>query len=197
MHISGTDYYSPQPTIKLRKPLAITGYPGLKFRTLTYELAAITGVSLVDVDRWVEHQAGKSLRKIILDDGIEIARGMESKLLRKCLNLRPPQFVVFADQVLLEDDNLKLVGTAAHLIYFHASRTKLFWSIRHHSRGHAGLPCASLPVPLQRPEQLDTFLAARESAMLAAKRRIALEHDPDQNSLEELMYAVQKLCCKE
>ena len=54
------DYDTYQPTIQLRRPLAITGYPGLPFRTLAYELAAMTGLSLIDVDRWIEHQVGTS-----------------------------------------------------------------------------------------------------------------------------------------
>ena len=49
-----SDYYGYDPTLQLRRSLAITGYPGLKFRALAYELAALTGIPLVDVDRW-EH----------------------------------------------------------------------------------------------------------------------------------------------
>ena len=122
---------------------------------------------------------------------------MESKLVRKSLNSGSLQLVVFADQVLLEEDNLKFVRTAAHLIYCHANRTTLFWIISHHWWEHIVLPHPSFPAPLQRPEQLDRLLTAREALPLAVDLRINLKQDPDQSFLEELMHAVEELSRKE
>ena len=187
------DYYSYQPTIRLRQPLAITGYPGLPFRTLAYELAAMTGLSLIDVDRWVEHQMGTSLSNLVKESGLEALQCRESQLVLRSLAPSPPHLLVFSDQVLLADSTRQAVLAAAHVMYAYADRASWFWRARKLSREHGVLPHPSLPVPLEHAGQLDEMLAARSVPLQQADRRFLLEHEPDQASIDELMNMVQQL----
>ena len=193
MQAPGHDYYTYQPTIQLRKPLAITGYPGLPFRTLAYELAAMAGLSLVDVDRWVEHQVGTSLSNLVEEHGLEALRRRESRLVLQSLAPSPPHLLIFSDQALLEGSTRSAVQAAANIIYFHADRASWFWTVRQWVREHGMLPHPGLPFPLERPEQLDAMLAARATPLQRADRRVLLEPEPDQAVIDHLMLAVQEL----
>ena len=193
MQAPGHDYYTYQPTIQLRRPLAITGYPGLPFRTLAYELAAMTGLSLIDVDRWVEHQAGTSLSNLVEKHGLAALRRRESRLVLQSLAPSPPHLLIFSDQALLESSVLQAVQAGATIIYMHADRATWFWTARRWAREHGVLPHPSLPAPLERPEQLDGMLAARVAPLQQADRRFLLEGEPDQTSIDHLMCTVDEL----
>ncbi len=196
MQAPANDYYTYQPTIQLRKPLAITGYPGLPFRTLAYELAAMTGLSLIDVDRWVEHQVGTSLSNLVRENGIEALRRREASLVLHSLAPSPPHLLIFSDQALLEGSTLDAVQAAANIIYVHTDRATWFWTARQWAREHGMLPHPSLPAPLEHPEQLDGMLAARFAPLQQADRRFLLEHEPDQASIDHLMFTVQELAAE-
>ncbi len=193
MQAPANDYYTYQPTIQLRRPLAITGYPGLPFRTLAYELAAMTGLSLIDVDRWVEHEAGTSLSNLVEKHGLAALRCRESRLVLQSLAPSPPHLLIFSDQALLEGSTLQAVQAAATIIYMHADRATWFWTARRWVREHGVLPHPSLPAPLERPEQLDGMLAARVAPLQQADRRFLLEGEPDQTSIDHLMCSVHEL----
>ena len=187
------DYYTYEPTIQLRKPLAITGYPGLPFRTLAYELAAMTGLSLIDVDRWVEHQVGTSLSNLVEKEGLEALLRRESRLVLRSLDPSPPHLLIISDQTLLEGSTGRAVRAAANLIYVHSDRATWFWTARQWTREHGVLPHPSLPAPLEHPEQLDDMMAARFKPLQQADRRVRFEHEPEQASIDHLMSTVHEL----
>ena len=191
------DYYTYQPTIRLRKPLVVTGYPGLPFRTLAYELAAITGVSLIDVDRWVEHQVGTSLSSLVGEYGMAALRHRETRLVLQSLDSSPPRLLIFSDQVLLEGSTRDAVRAVANTVYFYTDRATLFWRARRWAREHGVLPHPGLPTPLERPDQLDGILAARAGPLQQADRTILLEGEPDQATMDHLLLAAEQLTAED
>ena len=191
------DCYTYQPTIRLRKPLVVTGYPGLPFRTLAYELAAITGVSLIDVDRWVEHQVGTSLSSLVGEYGMAALRHRETRLVLQSLDSSPPRLLIFSDQVLLEGSTPDAVRAVANTVYFYTDRSTLFWRARRWAREHGVLPRPGLLTPLERPDQLDGILAARAGPLQQADRTILLEGEPDQATMDHLLLAAEQLTAED
>jgi shikimate kinase len=193
MQTPANDYYAYQPTIRLRQPLVVTGYPGLPFRTLAYELAEMTGLSLTDVDRWVEHEVGTSLSSLVREQGMAALRRRQATLVSRSLATSPPRLLVISDQVLLEPSTFDAVRAAANTIYFYSDRATLFWKTRQWTREHGVLPHPSLPTPLERPQQLDGILAARSAVLQQADRTFRLEGEPDQATMDHLLLAVEQL----
>lgn len=61
MNMSDSSYYDYHPTVQLARPLALGGVPGAPYREVGHHLATLTGLTLIDLDRWIEHQVGQSL----------------------------------------------------------------------------------------------------------------------------------------
>ena len=53
--MTAPDYYDYAPTTTLGRPVVCAGHPGAGYREVVYDLAALTGLPLHDVDHLIEH----------------------------------------------------------------------------------------------------------------------------------------------
>jgi shikimate kinase len=131
-------YYDYHPTLTLPRPLALAGF----FGSGTAEVAAIvsqrTGLAVVELDRWIEHEAGSSLAELVWREGEERLREIESRLLPRALAQQPPALVALGDGALLRDENRRLVLEAADLMYLREVPAVLLSRVREEVRRAPG-----------------------------------------------------------
>ncbi|MEW6755845.1 MAG: shikimate kinase, partial [Candidatus Latescibacterota bacterium] len=147
-------YYDAGSTLVLSRPVALIGYPGVAYRQVGHDLASLTGLSLIDLDRWVEHTAGMSLWALLQGRGLEVMRELEARLLAHALEVRPHGLLILGDGALVRPENrLRLHDTAA-IVYLHLPLVTAYWELRQQILVNPPGPCPFVPHPLEHCEQL-------------------------------------------
>ena len=113
-------YYDPHPTLSLPRPVAITGFFGVGAGLVGGILSQRTGLPFSEIDRWIEHEAGRSLSAIALEKGLSTLRALEKKLVARALKQSPPAIISLGDGALLDDATLKAVLAGAETFYLRA-----------------------------------------------------------------------------
>ena len=116
-----SNYYEHGPLVLLQRPVVLIGFLGVDQHGLGRDLAALSGLPLVEVDRWIEHEAGQSLVSLVQTQGIEALRQLEDRFLAQALTSRPPGIVVLGDGALIKEANLQQVLDKATLVYLKLS----------------------------------------------------------------------------
>lgn len=153
-----SNYYEPGPLVLLQRPVVLIGFPGVDQHGLGRDLAALSGLPLIEVDRWIEHAAGQSLVGLVQTQGLEAMRQLEDRFLTQALASRPPGVVVLGDGALLKEANLRQVLAKATLVYLKLSLASIYWKLRDQALGPH-------PLLLQPPEStaaLRLLLAERQ-----------------------------------
>lgn len=166
-------YYDPSPLLLLEQPVAIAGLVGLDARRLGHHLAALTGLPFHGVDRLVEHRAGCSLWELVLRDGPERYRKLESEVLASALLDRPFGIIALGDGTLLSRENRRQLRRQATLIALERDLANCYWRLRSfHAESPPGVPKnAWHPLdwsPLTSIDQLRPFLEERRPALQGA-----------------------------
>lgn len=168
-----SDYYDYAPTVVLKKPLALIGPPSGEYRDVAYNLAALSGLSLNDLDHLVEHRIGRALWQLVRDEGWEVYRRHEGQLLASTLAARPCGILVLGDGALLAADNLRRVLDGATLVAFALAPEAVYEGICR--RQASGPPHPAFPDPLPHADVLRPYLEARQEAWEQAHITIDLE----------------------
>lgn len=119
------DYYSYAPTVVLHRPLVLIGMPGAGAGTVASLVSQRTGLPLVELDRWVEHDAGCSLAQLVLERGEGELRRREEALLPRALAEVPVPVLALGDGALRSRVSRKRVKRHATLVYLRLSRESL------------------------------------------------------------------------
>ncbi len=154
-----SNYYEHGPLVLLQRPVVLIGFFGVDQHSLGRDLAALSGLPLVEVDRWIEHAAGQSLVSLVQKQGLAALRQLEDRFLAQALAARPPGIVVLGDGALLKEANRQQVLAKATLVYLKLSLASTYWKLRHQALG-------SHPLLMQPPEstaELRPLLAERQS----------------------------------
>lgn len=91
-------YYDYSPLVLLQRPLVLTS-PLREFtRAVAYRTASLLGLPFHDIDRLIEHQVGREIEQLVLEEGESAYRRTEADCLAKVLQQRPYGVVALADQ---------------------------------------------------------------------------------------------------
>ena len=101
----------------LDRPVALAGFLGARVPLTGAMLATGTGLPLVDLDRVVEHEAGRSLRRVPLELGAGAMAELEGRVLARVLQERPPPIIALGYDTLNDAGNRALLLRQAQLIY--------------------------------------------------------------------------------
>ena len=178
-----SNYYEHGPLVLLQRPIALIGFLGVDQHGLGRDLAALSGLPLIEVDRWIEHEAGQSLVALVLAQGIEALRQLEDRFLAQALVTRPPGIIVLGDGALLKETNLRQVLDKATLVYLKLSLASTYWKLRHQAGG-------SHPLLLQPPEstaELRPLLAERQGGFDQAHVTLDMDEMTPEAALRHLL----------
>ena len=59
-------YYDNHLSFVPEKPIALIGFPGAEVPRIARAISMSTGLPLIELDRWIEHESGKSIPQLIL-----------------------------------------------------------------------------------------------------------------------------------
>lgn len=178
-----SNYYEYGPLVLLQRPVALIGFLGVDQHGLGRDLAALSGLPLIEVDRWIEHEAGQSLVSLVQTQGIEALRQLEDRFLAQALATRPPGIVVLGDGALIKEANLRQVLDKATLVYLKLSLASTYWKLRHQAVG-------SHPLLLQPPEstgELRPLLAERQGGFDQAHVTLDMDEMTPEAALRHLL----------
>jgi len=115
-------YYSYDPTLVLKRPIAIAGPLGAGTQIVGAYLSQRTGLPFVDLDRGIEHLAGQSLLELHLTKGAGFVHRMERKLMKKVLAQNPPAIVALGEGALSSSYARFFATRNATLVYLKHER---------------------------------------------------------------------------
>ena len=178
-----SNYYEHGPLVLLQRPVALIGFLGVDQHGLGRDLAALSGLPLIEVDRWVEHEAGQSLVSLVQTQGIEALRQLEDRFLAQALTTRPSGIVVLGDGALIKRGNLQQVLDKATLVYLKLSLASTYWKLRH----QAVRPHPLLLQPPESTEELRPLLAERQGGFDQAHVTLDLDEMTPEVALRYLL----------
>ena len=182
-----SNYYEPGPLVLLQRPVALIGFLGVDQHGLGRDLAALSGLPLIEVDRWIEHQAGQSLVALVQTQGIEALRGLEDRFLAQALATRPPGIVVLGDGALIKGGNLQQVLDKATLVYLKMSLASTYWKLRQPALEAAQRPHPLLLQPPESTAQLRPLLAERQGGFDQAHVTLDMDEMTTETALRHLL----------
>jgi len=115
--MNSTGYYDYVPTISMARSVVLGGMLSVPLREIGYELAALTGVRLIDLDHWLEHRFGQSLwdyRQSLKDPNIRL---LEHQVLQRALNSLPKSLIVAGEGTLSNQTSLNVISECSALVY--------------------------------------------------------------------------------
>lgn len=178
-----SNYYEHGPLVLLQRPVALIGFLGVDQHGLGRDLAALSGLPLIEVDRWIEHEAGQSLVALVQTQGIEVLRQLEDRFLAQALATRPPGIIVLGDGALIKEANLRQVLDKATLVYLKLSLASTYWKLRHQAvRPH--------PLLLQPPEstaEIRPLLTERQGGFDQAHVTLDMDEMTPEAALRHLL----------
>ena len=89
------DYYDPQPCLRLSRPIVLAGQIGAGTRLIGRALCARTGLPFVEVDRQIEHEAGRSLTRIAVEESVDRLSSLARSVFERLALQRPWSVIVF------------------------------------------------------------------------------------------------------
>lgn len=105
----------------LPKPVALVGFFAAGTSQIVHQLASLYGVPSVQLDRMVEHAAGRSLVRLAAEEGQDSWRQLERKQLERALRQRPAALIALGEGALLDGRSRLLVSTEADLLFIRRS----------------------------------------------------------------------------
>lgn len=187
-------YYDYAPTVSLARPVAFVGHPGCAYREVAYDLAALTGLPLHDVDRLVEHAAGQTLWSLVRQRGDGALSQLEGGVVPRCLTARPPGLVVLGEGALVDEQQLARVRAAAALVFLTLPAPACYWALRRRAAARDGiLGHPYLPDRLEDPADLRALLGLMAPALRAADCVVDMERRGVHEAVLELQSALPAL----
>lgn len=168
------DYYDPHATVTLDRHLVLAGYLGDETRRIAYQLAALTGLGVSDLDRKIEHHAGKSVWELIWNEGERRYRRLEREYLRRLLAETPRAILSLGDGALIDEDNRRRVLEEARLVVLDLDLANCYWRLKSSPLGEKGYWHPLYPGPVERFEQVRPFHELRAPGFAEAHHHIEL-----------------------
>lgn len=187
-----SDDYAYHPLLELERPLAIAGYLSHENRLIAYQLASLTGLPVIDLDRKIEHHAGKSIWELIWGEGERRYRQLEREYLGKVLAERPCPIVSLGDGTLIDEANRSLVRSATRLVVLDLDLANCYWRLRASPQGRQEMWHPLHPETLERFEQLRPFWELRAPGFVDADHRIELRGKSRNDVVETLLELIRK-----
>ena len=193
MQIPDPDYYDYHPTVALSRCVVLGGTPSAAYREVGHDLAALTGLPLIDLDRLLEHQVGASLWDFLQREGEDKLRRLENELFAKSLETSPCALIIAGGGVLVQESNRRLIKGRAALAYLSLPPTAAYWELRREFAERGPRLYPHVPYPLLAFEQLRPLLNALGAAEKGADWLCAVENKLVQDVLAELFVALPSL----
>ena len=184
-------YYDHHPLVTLDRHLVVAGYFGAETRQVGFQLASLTGLGVSDLDRTIEHYAGKSIPAVIWEEGEEYYRLQERRYLERLLAARPWEILSLGDGTLIDPANRMRVLAVADLVILDRDLANCYWWIKRHPPEEGADWHPLYPGALERIEQLRPFQQRRQPGFAQAHLRIDLAGKGRREVVDQLIAFIE------
>lgn len=183
-------YYDYAPTVSLARPIACIGHPGCAYREVVYDLAALTGLTLHNLDHRIEHEVGQNLWSYVREHGEDESQRLERALLPGLLSQSPSGIILLGEGALRNQEQLQRVLAQAAVVFFHLPPTSCYWALRRRLVERDGVLMQPwLPDRLEAPHDLQPLLESLRPVAVAADHVIDMEGQ----SVHDVVLVLQRL----
>lgn len=165
----------------------LSGYLAAECRKIGYQLAALTGLTATDLDRAIEHEAGRSVRKLILMEGENRYRELEREILQRQLRERPAGVLTLGDGTLIDAENRRRVRADSRWVLMDLDLAHCFWRLTARSETPIEHWHPLYGGPLTSPDLMRPFYDLRRPGFEEAPERLDLRGKSSQKAVEELL----------
>ncbi|MEM6797323.1 MAG: shikimate kinase [Acidobacteriota bacterium] len=186
-------YYDYGPTIQLERHIAIFGLLADETRTVAYRVSAIFGLPVTDVDRTIEHSAGRSVWDLIWSQGEARYRELEDVHARAAIRARPLGVISLGDGALISEPLRRHLLAETDVIALDMDLANCYWRLQGTERSKADYWHPLHPGPLERLEQVKPFFSQRRPALDAAHHRVELGGSSVERAARQVAAVVTRL----
>ena len=190
--MDGVDYYDYAPTVVMTRSVVLGGMPGTPYREVGYELAALTGVSLMDLDRWVEHRIGRTIWDYKRSISAPMIGKLEDQALLKALSSLPNGLIIAGEMTLANEINLRAIRNSAGLAFLKLSPEVAYWRVRDKIAERGPRQYHSIEHPLTTFEQFYPLA----QLMANAETEAELLYDVEQLSSNDILRRLREMLPK-
>ena len=193
MTMSNSSYYDYHPTLQLERPVVLGGMPGTPYREVGHYLTSLTGLPLLDLDRWLEHQVGESLWDFVQSEGEHVLRQKEFEYLDRALLAEPCGLLVVGEGTLAQADNRRRIGESASLVYLSSAPSAAYWQVRQQISERGPRYHPHVPQPLTHFDVLRPLIEALDKAREDANLVLAVDNLSVQDVVDAIFDALPSL----
>jgi len=191
--MSNSSYYDYHPTLQLERPVVLGGMPGTPYREVGHYLTSLTGLPLLDLDRWLEHQVGESLWDFVQSEGEHVLRQKEFEYLDRALLAEPCGLVIVGEGTLAQADNRRRIGESASLVYLSSAPSAAYWQVRQQISERGPRYHPHVPQPLTHFDVLRPLIEALDKAREDANLVLAVDNLSVQDVVDAIFDALPSL----
>ncbi|MEM7355902.1 MAG: shikimate kinase [Acidobacteriota bacterium] len=180
-------YYDHHPTVRLDRHFVIAGYFVQETRQIGYQVAALTGLGVSDLDRKIEHHVGCSIQELLREQGEERYRALECRWLGRLLGESPPGIITLGDGALIDAANRKQVLRNAELVALDLDLPNCYWRVQQNQTDDSADWHPLYPGPILSWEQIRPFHELRRPGFAEAHHRIDIRGKARAELVEQLM----------
>lgn len=184
-------YYDPHPLLTLDRHVALAGLVTADTRRIGHQLASLTALPLIDLERRMEHEAGQSVWELVFQEGGREFRELERRCLARALLERPCGVLVLGDGTLLDESSRRSVAAATRLVALERDLPNCYWRLQTLQRERSQRCWHPFyPELLQSIDQVRPFYQERQPTLAAARHTIPLAGRSSYEVLRRLMELV-------
>ena len=185
-------YYDYGPVVALEQHVVLSSFLGEETRMVAYRAAALLGLSAVDIDRNVEHEAGRSVWDLIWNQGEDDYRRLEKKHIERDLEARPFSLISLGDGALIDENVRMQVAEESHLVVLDVDLANCFWRLKGTDRSSKDYWHPLYAGPLEKIEQVRPFYQRRRPGMDAAPHQLPLGGSSAHRAVDTLVDLVKQ-----
>jgi len=161
-------YYDNHPSFIPEKPIALIGLPGAEVPRIARAITMTTGLPLIELERWIEHESGKSIPQVVLEDGGNGIHEIQSKLLRRALRSKPQSVIALGHRAMERAEDRQLILDLSTCFYVRRTIFELFQVLRHEVEEYPARYAEFIMGPPESVQDLKSMYDEREAELLNA-----------------------------
>jgi shikimate kinase len=188
-----SDYYEPYPRLRLPKAVVLAGQIGCGAAAIGRNVASRTGLPFSEVDRLIEHEAGSSLARLVVEEGHEGLAGRAEAVLDR-LTGRSPRGLIVVDRAWLPLSAREILRRRTRFVFIRRPADYLLERLDQELRRSGDWILGGLQAPIRDVVDLKPLLDRRE--LLLRESRIVLDGGSGHANrvAEVLLDSLERIC---
>ena len=161
-------YYDNHPSFVPERPISLIGFPGAEVPRVARAISMTTGLPLIELERWIEHESGKSIPQLVLEDGSAGIHDIQTELLKRALRSQPPAVIALGHRAMERQEDQRLILEQSTCFYVRRTIFELFQVLRHEVEEYPARYAEFIMGPPESVQDLKSMYDEHETEFLTA-----------------------------